>query len=121
MCFNESQFDEDIPVECSTSQEKLNANLAAQIVTFARGKNDENPNKQFPGGWPSSLLHGKKLTSEALGALLAPYENEVMLQGFCWNVNSFDQEGIQVGKILTKQVLSGNSDSVLEAYFPLLK
>jgi glucose-6-phosphate isomerase len=119
--FKESQFGEDIIVEESTSQEKLNANLAAQIVAFARGKDDENPNKQFPGGRPSSLLHGKKLTPEALGALLAHFENKVMLQGFCWNVNSFDQEGVQLGKILTKQVLSGNSDAVLEAYFSLLK
>ncbi|NQT58169.1 MAG: glucose-6-phosphate isomerase [Bacteroidetes bacterium] len=119
--FSESQFGEDIVVDGSTSQEKLNANLAAQIVAFARGKDDENPNKQFPGGRPSSLLHGKKLTPEALGALLAHFENKVMLQGFCWNVNSFDQEGVQLGKILTKQVLSGNSDAVLGAYFSLLK
>ncbi len=119
--FSESRFGEDIIIDGSTSQEKLNANLAAQIVAFARGKSDENPNKQFPGERPSSLLYGKKLTPEALGALLAHFENKVMLQGFCWNVNSFDQEGVQLGKILTKQVLSGSSDAVLEAYFSLLK
>ncbi len=119
--FSSSQYEEDIVVDNSTSQEKLNANLAAQIVAFARGKNDDNPNKQFPGGRPSSLLYGKKLTPESLGALLAHFENKVMFQGFCWNVNSFDQEGVQLGKILTKQVLSGNSDAILEAYFSLLK
>ncbi|MBL7006918.1 MAG: glucose-6-phosphate isomerase, partial [Spirochaetia bacterium] len=119
--FSESRFGEDITVEDSTSQEKLNANLAAQIVAFARGKSDKNPNKQFPGARPSSLLYGKKLTPVALGALLAHFENKVMLQGFCWNVNSFDQEGVQLGKILAKQVLSGTGDAVLEAYFSLLK
>ncbi len=118
--FSRSQFGEDIVVEGSTSQEKLNANLAAQIVAFSRGKDDENPNKQFPGGRPSSLIHGEMLTPAALGALLAHYENKVMLQGFCWNINSFDQEGVQLGKLLTKQVLSGAADATLQAYFKLL-
>jgi len=44
-----------------------------------------------------------------------------MFQGFVWNVNSFDQEGVQLGKILTKKVLSGNfGDSALEAYSRIL-
>ncbi|MDA3852012.1 MAG: glucose-6-phosphate isomerase, partial [Spirochaetaceae bacterium] len=79
----------------------------AQIVAFATGQQHENPNKTFKGNRPSSLIHGEKLTPVALGALLAHYENKVMFQGFCWNLNSFDQEGVQLGKILTSQVLSG--------------
>jgi glucose-6-phosphate isomerase len=52
---------------------------------------------------------------------LAHFENKVMFQGFVWNVNSFDQEGVQLGKILTKKVLAGSSgDSALDAYGALL-
>jgi len=119
--FAESQLGDDVSVDGSLSQAKLNANLAAQIVAFAKGQDDSNPNKDFPGGRPSSLIHGKRLTPAALGCLLAHFENKVMFQGFAWNVNSFDQEGVQLGKILTKKVLSGNSgDSALDAYSKML-
>ena len=89
---------------------------AAQIVVFAKGKKDANPNKNFPGGRPSSLIRGKQLTPRALGALFAHFENKIMFQGFVWNLNSFDQEGVQLGKKLTKQVLSGDMDDTLRAY-----
>ncbi|MDR2097028.1 MAG: glucose-6-phosphate isomerase [Spirochaetaceae bacterium] len=119
--FNDSQLADDVVVDGSTSMTKLKANLAAQIVAFAKGQDNDNPNKQFPGGRPSSLIHGKRLTPKALGALLAHFENKVMFQGFVWNLNSFDQEGVQLGKILTKKVLSGNSgDDALDAYSKLL-
>ncbi|MBN2811714.1 MAG: glucose-6-phosphate isomerase, partial [Spirochaetales bacterium] len=114
--FQESQAGADVVVEGSTSQKKLCANLSAQIVAFACGKQDSNPNKNFPGGRPSSLIWGKKLTPEALGALLAHFENKIMFQGFVWNLNSFDQEGVQLGKVLTKKVLSGDMDPALKAY-----
>jgi glucose-6-phosphate isomerase len=104
------------------SQTKLKANLAAQIVAFAKGKTDGNQNKQFLGRRPSSLIFGKRLTPNALGALLAHFENKVMFQGLAWNLNSFDQEGVQLGKVLTKKVLSGNSgDPALDAYSKLLE
>ncbi len=119
--FKENQRNVDITVEGSTSQEKLNANLAAQIVAFALGKNDENPNKAFAGGRCSSLIYGEQLTPKALGALLAHFENKVMFQGFFWNLNSFDQEGVQLGKVLAKKVLKGcEGDEVLKAYADLL-
>jgi len=119
--FIESQKGDDVKVDGSVSQTKLNANLAAQIVAFAKGQDSDNKNKEFPGGRPSSLIYGKKLTPAALGSLLAHYENKVMFQGFIWNVNSFDQEGVQLGKILTKKVLSGNyGDDALEAFSKLL-
>ena len=119
--FSRSQTGFDPPYEGSSSQTKLKANLAAQIVAFAAGKEDKNPNKQFPGGIPSSLLYGGQLTPRALGALLAHFENKVMFQGFCWNINSFDQEGVQLGKILTKQILSGKDvDPLLTSYMKLL-
>jgi glucose-6-phosphate isomerase len=119
--FSESQRGDDVSVDGSVSQTKLKANLAAQIVAFAKGQSDSNLNKDFPGGRPSSLIYGKRLNPAALGSLLAHFENKVMFQGFVWNINSFDQEGVQLGKILTKKVLAGNSgDSALEAYSKIL-
>jgi len=123
--FRESQRKDDAVIDGSTGQAKLNANLAAQITAFANGKSDEADfNKHFPGNRPSSLIYGQRLSPRALGALLAHYENKVMFQGFIWNVNSFDQEGVQLGKVLAKKVLSrsgGTSgDPVLDAYSELL-
>jgi len=119
--FLEGQTSEDVVVEGSTSRRKLAANLAAQIVAFALGKDDADANKRFPGGRPSSLIHGKALDPRALGALLAHFENKVMFQGFLWNLNSFDQEGVQLGKVLTRQVLGKEPlGSALEAYAAML-
>ena len=119
--FIENQRGDDVSVDGSVSQTKLAANLAAQIVAFAKGQDSADSNKEFPGGKPSSLIYGKRLTPAVLGSLLAHFENKVMFQGFVWNVNSFDQEGVQLGKILTKKVLSGNfGDNALEAYSKLL-
>jgi glucose-6-phosphate isomerase len=119
--FTESQRHDDVSVDNSVSQTKLTANLAAQIVAFAKGQDSAEGNREFPGGRPSSLIYGKRLTPAVLGSLLAHYENKVMFQGFVWNVNSFDQEGVQLGKILTKKVLSGNSgDTALDAYSKML-
>ncbi len=125
---NQTGFDPEF--EGSTARRKLNANLAAQIVAFALGKDDADPNRRFPGGRPSSLLVGDELDPRALGALLAHFENKVMFQGFIWNINSFDQEGVQLGKKLTSAVLAlrpGDGDSgaegdegVLAAYARLL-
>jgi glucose-6-phosphate isomerase len=118
--FRASQRGEDVEFDGSKSQTKLVANLAAQIVAFAMGKHDENPNKHFPGNRPSTLLYGEQLTPRVLGALLSHYENKVMFQGFAWNINSFDQEGVQLGKKLTKEVLGGNPGAELAAYAGML-
>ena len=96
--FRKNQMDTDVVIQGSTSQQKLCANVAAQIMAFACGKADDNRNKNFEGGRPSSIIIGDQLTPGALGALLAHFENKVMFQGFLWNVNSFDQEGVQLGK-----------------------
>ena len=118
--FKNSQIGTDVVIEGSTSQQKLCANVAAQIMAFACGKDDENKNKYFAGGRPSSIIVGDQLTPEALGALLAHFENKVMFQGFVWNVNSFDQEGVQLGKVLAKKVLAHETDGALAAYSDLL-
>ena len=98
----------------------LCANVAAQIVAFACGKSDENRNKNFEGGRPSSIIIGEKLDPKTLGALLAHYENKVMFQGFVWNLNSFDQEGVQLGKVLAKRVLAHETDGALKVFSELL-
>ena len=119
--FLENQRSEDVISMGTTSRQKLLANLMAQIVAFSRGKEDPNPNKRFSGGRPSTLLLGQKLGPRQLGALFAHYENKVMFQGFAWNLNSFDQEGVQLGKVLAGKVLSilqgeKTDDDVLKAY-----
>ena len=69
--FRNSQIGTDIEIQGSTSQQKLCANVAAQIVAFACGKSDDNRNKNFEGGRPSSIIIGDSLTPKSLGALLA--------------------------------------------------
>ncbi len=118
--FRKNQMERDVVIQDSTSQQKLCANVAAQIVAFACGKADENRNKNFEGGRPSSIIVGDRLTPEALGALLSHFENKVMYQGFVWNINSFDQEGVQLGKVLAKKVLAHDTEGALKAYSDLL-
>jgi len=118
--FRNSQIGSDVVIQGSTSQQKLSANVAAQIVAFACGKDDANLNKKFAGGRPSSIIIGDQLTPRTLGALLAHFENKVMFQGFAWNVNSFDQEGVQLGKVLAKKVLAHDTEGALAEYSALL-
>ena len=120
MGFRNSQMGTDVVIEGSTSQQKLCANVAAQIMAFACGKEDANKNKNFAGGRPSSIIIGEQLTPAAVGALLAHFENKVMFQGFAWNLNSFDQEGVQLGKVLAKKVLAHDTDGALKVYSDLL-
>ena len=118
--FKNSQIGTDVVIQGSTSQQKLCANVVAQIVAFACGKADENRNKNFEGGRPSSIIVGESLTPQALGALLAHFEHKIMFQGFVWNVNSFDQEGVQLGKVLAKRVLAHETDGALKVFSDLL-
>ncbi|MCI5159045.1 MAG: glucose-6-phosphate isomerase, partial [Candidatus Electrothrix sp. AUS1_2] len=104
--FRESQYQADITIKGTTSQQKLLANMLAQSLALALGKEHENPNKSFPGNRPSSLIIADRLTPYSMGTLLALYENKIAFQGFCWNINSFDQEGVQLGKVLANRILS---------------
>jgi len=108
--FRESQYGQDMAVEGSTSQEKLCANLLAQSLALASGKEAENPNRVFPGNRPNSILMGQRLTPESMGELLAIYEAKIVFQGFIWNINSFDQEGVQLGKQLAQRFLKRMGD-----------
>ena len=118
--FRRNQTGTDVLIQGSSSQQKLGANVAAQIIAFACGKEDEDLNKKFDGGRPSSIIIGDQLTPESLGALLAHFENKIMFQGFTWNLNSFDQEGVQLGKVLAKRVLAHETDGALAVYSELL-
>ncbi len=119
--FKDSQIGTDVVIEGSTSQKKLCANVVAQIIAFACGKDDDDLNKNFEGGRPSSIIIGEKLTPQSLGALLAHFENKIMFQGFLWNLNSFDQEGVQLGKLLAKRVLAHETDGALKALSDLFE
>ncbi|MEA2084580.1 MAG: glucose-6-phosphate isomerase [Thermodesulfobacteriota bacterium] len=103
--FRKSQYDDDILIKGTTSQEKLNANLLAQSLALATGQESDNPNQRFPGNRPSTVIMADRLTPYRMGALLAMYEAKIVFQGFIWNINSFDQEGVQLGKVLANRIL----------------
>ncbi|MDT8334893.1 MAG: glucose-6-phosphate isomerase [Desulfurivibrionaceae bacterium] len=103
--FRHSQYREDLVVDRTSSQEKLVANLLAQAVGLATGAESRNPNRRFPGNRPGSILLAERLTPETMGELLAIYESKIAFQGFVWNINSFDQEGVQLGKVLADRLL----------------
>ncbi|WP_051309058.1 glucose-6-phosphate isomerase [Desulfogranum japonicum] len=104
--FRKNQYEQDVEVEGTTSQQKLLANLLAQSIALATGRQSDNPVRSFAGNRPNSILLAEQLTPRTLGALLAIYENRIAFQGFCWNINSFDQEGVQLGKVLAGKILA---------------
>ena len=63
------------------------------------------PHKTFPGDRPSSAILMDALTPEAIGALLALYEHKTFVEGVIWDINSFDQWGVELGKVLAKAIL----------------
>ncbi len=103
--FRESQYSEDLEIDRTTSQQKLLANLLAQSVAMATGQTSDNPNRNFPGNRPNSIILADRLNPLTMGALLALYEAKIVFQGFLWDINSFDQEGVQLGKVLAGRFL----------------
>lgn len=103
--FKECQYGQDLKVKGTTSQEKLLANLFAQSIALATGKASDNPNKFFPGNRPSRMLLANQLTPYTLGSILSYFEHKTAFQGFIWNINSFDQEGVQLGKVLANRLI----------------
>jgi glucose-6-phosphate isomerase len=61
--------------------------------------------KTFPGNRPSTTIVMDRLTPEALGALLALYEHKTFVEGVIWDINSFDQWGVELGKVLARAIL----------------
>jgi glucose-6-phosphate isomerase len=90
-------------------EQHLSANCRAQADALAFGTDDAKlpPHKQYPGNRPSSLLSFEGTTPRNLGRLLALYEHKVFTQGVIWNINSFDQWGVELGKAMANQIISG--------------
>lgn len=86
------------------TEEEVVAELKAQGLNKAQIK-ELTPHKVFPGNRPSNTLFYQQLTPETLGSLVALYEHKVFTQGVIWNVNSYDQWGVELGKQLAKALL----------------
>jgi glucose-6-phosphate isomerase len=84
--------------------DKLLANVLAQAQALMRGKDDVGGHKHFPGNRPSSFLLLDELTPASLGALIALQEHRVFVSGAIWGINSFDQWGVELGKVLAKDI-----------------
>src|SRR5690606_38900454 len=89
----------------AASHDVLHANLLAQAEALADGKASDDLHRHYPGGTPSTMLLLDALTPESLGALLAMYEHSTYLQGVLWNINPFDQYGVELGKRLATGLL----------------
>jgi len=94
----------------------LLANVFAQTEALAFGKTPEQvkaegppdwlvPHRVFEGNRPSNTILGERLTPEALGKLVALYEHSVFTQGVLWNIDSFDQWGVELGKVLAQRII----------------
>jgi glucose-6-phosphate isomerase len=85
----------------------LISNFLAQTEALMIGKQDQqNPHQKFPGNRPSNSIIIEKLTPQTLGSLMTLYEHKVFTQGIIWQINSFDQFGVELGKLLTENILS---------------
>jgi glucose-6-phosphate isomerase len=82
--------------------DKLLANALAQAQALMQGKGDAGGHKHFPGNRPSTFLLLDELTPGSLGALIALQEHRVFVSGAIWGINSFDQWGVELGKVLAK-------------------
>jgi len=89
----------------------LAAHAEAQAEALARGLDDPAlpPYRQYPGSRPSSTLRFERLDARNLGRLIALYEHKVFAQGVIWNINSFDQWGVELGKQLAKALLENGA------------
>ncbi len=96
--------------------ELLLANVIAQSQALMLGQADEGGHKHFPGNRPSTFLLLDELTPASLGALIALQEHRVFVSGSVWGINSFDQWGVELGKVLAKDIharmLSGQTEGL---------
>jgi len=87
-------------------QTMLLANVLAQAEALMLGSDAAEPYRRFPGDRPSTLILMETLSPAALGALIALYEHKTFVEGVIWGINSFDQWGVELGKILAKTILA---------------
>ena len=101
--------------ELAGQHDLLMANLFAQGQALAFGKTAEEvraegvpetqvPHRTFPGNRPSTTILASELSPSVLGQLVALYEHKVFVQGAVWDINSFDQWGVELGKVLAKRI-----------------
>ncbi len=95
----------DLP-EAKEHHQSLIANCLAQAQALANGSKEEFAYDSCPGGRPSNLIWVDRLDAFHLGALLALYEHRALCLGAIWNLNSFDQPGVELGKKLAKPIQS---------------
>ena len=110
--------DVDLPAETVRAHaDQLIANLLAQGEALAFGKTAEEvraegvdealvAHKTFPGNIPTTTILADRLTPSVLGQLIALYEHRVLVQGAVWGINSFDQWGVELGKVLAKRIVA---------------
>jgi glucose-6-phosphate isomerase len=84
--------------------EQLLANAVAQAQALMQGRRDEGGHRDFPGNRPSTFLILERLDPASFGALIAMYEHRVFTSGSIWGIDSFDQWGVELGKILAKDI-----------------
>ena len=113
--FRKSQQPVQVKGDVVSNHDELMSNFFAQPDALAYGKTIAEltkegvapaliPHKEFPGNRPSNVLLLEQLTPRTTGQLLALYEHRTAVQGFIWGINSFDQWGVELGKVLAKQV-----------------
>ena len=91
--------------------DKLLANCFAQSEALMDGQVNDDPFRNFEGNRPSNTIILKELSPKNLGSLIALYEHQVFVSGIIWNIYSFDQWGVELGKQLAKQINSGAKES----------
>jgi glucose-6-phosphate isomerase len=93
--------------------EQLLANALAQAQALMQGQRDDGGHKNFPGNRPSTFFILDRLDAASFGALIAMYEHRVFTSGSIWGIDSFDQWGVELGKVLAKDIAprleSGNA------------
>ena len=120
--FKHSQQHRKVAGHPVSNHDELMANFFAQPDALAFGKTAEECRadgvpeelitaKEFPGNRPSNVIMMEELNAFTLGQLLALYEHRTAVQGFIWEINSFDQWGVELGKVLAKKVVSQMADT----------
>ncbi|MDO4705139.1 MAG: glucose-6-phosphate isomerase [Comamonadaceae bacterium] len=89
----------------------LLANAVAQARALTEGRRDGPPYTHCPGGRPSTMLVLDRLDPASVGALIALYEHRTFVAGRLWGINSFDQWGVELGKMLARHILEGGAPS----------
>ncbi|NIJ69670.1 glucose-6-phosphate isomerase [Xanthomonas sp. 60] len=105
----------------TVNHQALLANLLAQTEALANGQSSDDPHRDYPGGRPSTMILLDALTPHALGALIAMYEHAVYVQSVIWNINAFDQFGVELGKQLAGQLLPALQGETVEITDPLTR